>query len=104
MTHFSFVQARLRPSLLSLALQSAALATLGLGAAAQAQQAASTQHYELPAGPLAELLPRFASQSGLLISADAGLTQGRQSPGLRGDYSPREGLAALLAGTGLLAQ
>ncbi len=104
MTHFSFVQARLRPSLLSLALQSAALATLGLSVAAQAQQSTAIQRYELAAGPLAKLLPRFASQSGLLISADAGLTQGRMSPGLRGDYSPREGLAALLAGTGLLAQ
>ncbi len=72
---------------------------------AQAQPAASEQAraYFIPAGNLDQALNRFASEAGILLSADAQLTAGKRSPGLDGSYSVDEGLARLLAGTGLRA-
>lgn len=72
---------------------------------AQAQPAASEQAraYAIPAGNLDQALNRFASESGILLSADAQLTAGKHSPGLNGSYSVNEGLSRLLAGTGLRA-
>ncbi len=106
---------RLRPHALGLALQAALLLSLPLAAQAQTpaeRQAAgsapaaagATRHYDIPPGPLAEVLSRFGAHSGLLISVDARLTAQRQSPGLRGDYGQAQALHALLAGTGLQAQ
>ncbi|MGH8515215.1 MAG: TonB-dependent receptor plug domain-containing protein, partial [Gammaproteobacteria bacterium] len=43
----------------------------------------------------------FAALSGVLLSADPALTQGATTRGLSGDFTREEGLAALLAGTGL---
>ncbi|MFJ4067729.1 TonB-dependent siderophore receptor [Pseudomonas sp. NPDC089996] len=62
-----------------------------------------TRHYAIPAGSLDQALNHFASQSGILLSADAILTTGKRSPGLSGTYSVKDGLAQLLAGTGLRA-
>lgn len=62
-----------------------------------------TRSYVIPAGGLDQALNRFASESGILLSADAQLTAGKRSPGLTGRYSVEEGLARLLAGTGLKA-
>ena len=59
--------------------------------------------YAIPAGNLDQALNRFASESGILFSADAKLTAGKHSPGLQGRYSVDEGLAQLLTGTGLRA-
>ncbi|MCC4310228.1 TonB-dependent receptor [Alcanivorax marinus] len=57
--------------------------------------------YDLPAQPLRTALPGFAEQAGIdLIIGDADL-EGRRSPALRGRYSVRAGLDALLAGSGL---
>lgn len=72
---------------------------------AQAQPAASEQAraYTIPAGNLDQALNRFASEAGILLSVDAQLTAGKRSPGLDGSYSVDEGLARLLAGTGLRA-
>ncbi|TRO41218.1 TonB-dependent siderophore receptor [Pseudomonas sp. ALS1131] len=61
------------------------------------------RNYVIPAGPLDQALNLFASQAGILLSADARLTIGKRSPGLNGDYAVDEGLANLLAGTGLRA-
>lgn len=62
-----------------------------------------THSYAIPAGDLDQALNRFASESGILFSADAKLTAGKHSPGLQGRYSVDEGLAQLLTGTGLRA-
>ncbi|WP_447595376.1 TonB-dependent siderophore receptor [Aquipseudomonas campi] len=72
---------------------------------AQAQSAASEQlrAYNIPAGNLDQVLNRFASEAGILLSVDAQLTAGKQSPGLGGSYSVDEGLTRLLAGSGLQA-
>lgn len=94
---------RLRMTLLALALRLAASAPLGLAiaSAAQAQTAQAQMQYEVPAGPLAEALNRFAQQAGVAIVMDAAQVQGLQSPGLRGRHGVDAGFALLLQGTGL---
>ncbi|VCU68651.1 Heme/hemopexin utilization protein C precursor [Pigmentiphaga humi] len=81
--------------------------------AAWPQQAAGQQRpapadavrsYDLPAAPLAEALNRFAVETGILLSIDSLLADGKQAPALRGRYSVEGGLAALLAGSGLQAE
>ncbi|MCO8168891.1 TonB-dependent receptor [Pseudomonas sp. 21LCFQ02] len=59
--------------------------------------------YAIAAGSLDQVLNRFASESGILLSVDGTLTAGKRSPGLNGSYGVREGLAKLLADTGLQA-
>ncbi|MBD9400198.1 TonB-dependent siderophore receptor [Pseudomonas sp. PDM11] len=89
------------------------LATLTLAAYsplfAQAQAAEAGSHqqathsYQIPAGPLSAALSRFAAQAGVLLSVDARLTNGKQSPGLQGEAGVDEGFARLLQGSGLQA-
>ncbi|SEO83485.1 TonB-dependent receptor [Aquisalimonas asiatica] len=64
----------------------------------------STRQYAISAGPLGEVLNTFADQTGLLLSGDASLTDGKHSAGLQGSHTPREGLDHLLADTGLQAR
>lgn len=69
----------------------------------QAIASEQTRSYAIPAGNLDQALNLFASEAGILLSADGQLTAGKRSPGLNGSYSVDEGLARLLAGTGLRA-
>lgn len=66
--------------------------------------AGEVRSYELAAGPLGEVLNRFARQSGLALSFPPAQVQGKTSAGLRGNHSPQVGLNRLLAGTGLVAR
>lgn len=88
---------RFRPTPLALALflSCASLATA---------QAADTRSYQIAATTLEDALNQFGRQSGVLISFGSQLTQGVQSRGLTGDYTPQQGLDALLEGTGLQAR
>ncbi|NIE74273.1 TonB-dependent siderophore receptor [Pantoea sp. Ap-967] len=72
-----------------------------LGSAGQASAAEATRSYAIAAGPLGAVLSRFASEAGVVLSFDAGLTQGKQSSGLQGVYSVQQGFARLLAGSEL---
>jgi iron complex outermembrane recepter protein len=65
-------------------------------APAHAQSGPQRQQYNIPAGTLDQVLNRYASAAGVLLSADAALTQGKQSPGLKGSYTAAEGFAKLL--------
>ncbi|WP_114393496.1 TonB-dependent siderophore receptor [Oleisolibacter albus] len=67
---------------------------------ARAQTAQQGVSYDIPAGPLAQVLNRFAQQAGVSIAVDAGQIQGLQSPGLRGAYGVDEGFTQLLRGSG----
>jgi len=70
----------------------------------QAAESAETQRaYNIPAGSLDQALNRFASASGILLSVDASLTEGKRSAGLQGRYAVGAGLEQLLAGSGLVA-
>ena len=90
----------LRPSPL---VQALLLATT-LGLAVPATQAADARAYHIVAGSLEDALNQFGRESGALISFGSQLTQGLQSPGLDGQYEVRQGLDALLRGSGLQAR
>jgi len=92
------------PSRLSQAVLLACL-SLGLGATATVAQAqASAQapvRHEIPAGPLDDVLTRFAAAAGVPLTIDGQLTAGKRSAGLSGSYGVREGLDRILAGSAL---
>lgn len=74
-----------------------------LPSSAQAQQAgtAAQRDFSIPAGPLAGALNRFADAAQIQLIYSGGVTRGRSSTGLSGRYTIQQGLAQLLAGTGL---
>lgn len=95
---------RLRP------LAAATLLTCTLCGAAwqQAAHAAGTDtateaqyQYNLPAGPLGRNLSALALSSGVALSFEPALAEGRDSPALSGRMSLRQAAARLLAGSGL---
>ena len=94
---------------LALAVQVAVLsaATLALPSqAAEPVQAATTtaaKSYQIPAGPLASVLARFAAAAGVALSFDPALAKDLPSAGLQGSYTVHGGFAALLTGSGLEA-
>jgi iron complex outermembrane receptor protein len=59
--------------------------------------------HDIPAGTLDQALNAFAARAGITLSIDGALTAGKASRGLAGSYGVRDGLAALLAGSGLEA-
>ncbi|UVE16888.1 TonB-dependent receptor [Pseudomonas sp. LS44] len=59
--------------------------------------------FQIAAGPLEAALNQFGRQANVLLSFRPEQTADRQSPGLQGNYSVNEGLAALLVGSGLQA-
>ncbi|WP_171981914.1 TonB-dependent receptor [Brevundimonas sp. LM2] len=75
-----------------------ALAT-AVPVAALAQDA--TVAFDVPAGPLAPALARYADAAGVQLLYPSDLADGRRTAGLRGRFAPEAGLAQLLAGTGL---
>ena len=79
----------------------AVLSVLCLFAGPPAGAQTAVRQYNVSAGPLSTALTEFAAQAGIMLSADAELTRGKTSGGLRGNYDTRAGLALLLAGTGL---
>jgi iron complex outermembrane recepter protein len=110
----AFSAAHPRPSALALALQSALL-TLAVGStvlpqAAHAQSAPTAlpaggevMVFNVPAGPMAVALDRFARTAKVNLSYDAALLQGHSSGGLTGSHTIAAGLSALLAGSGMEA-
>lgn len=75
---------------------------LGLAAAALHLPAhADVRHYDIASGSLDSVLGQFGQQAGVMIAVDSQASRGVQSQGLRGPYSVEQGLATLLAGTGL---
>ena len=89
------------PIALALFAACACLGSMPDDARAQSSQAARS--HDIPAGPLDQALNRFAAEAGILLTIDASLTAGKQSPGLKGSASPAQGLGQLLQGTGLEA-
>jgi outer membrane receptor for ferric coprogen and ferric-rhodotorulic acid len=92
---------------LALAVQAAVFsaATLALPshAAEPVQAAATARSYQIPAGPLASVLARFAAAAGVALSFDPALAKDLPSAGLQGRYTVHGGFAALLTGSGLEA-
>jgi iron complex outermembrane receptor protein len=67
----------------------------------QIAQAAAQVQLDIPPQPLADALTTFGRQSGMQVSVDAALVRGISSPGVRGSMTAEQGLARLLAGTGI---
>ena len=88
---------------LTLAL-SIAFTGLPLLAAQPALAEQQVKRYDIPAGPLGEVLSRYARESGVAISFDATQVAQLHSPGLQGNYGVGEGFVALLHGNDLQAQ
>ncbi|TBU76152.1 TonB-dependent siderophore receptor [Phytopseudomonas daroniae] len=84
--------------LLALSLLAAAL-----GAHSSSALAQQPAHYQIEAGSLTQALNRFAAEAGVTLQFAPELTRGLSAPGLHGQFSIEEGLAALLAGSGLRA-
>jgi len=80
------------------------LAVLPAWGQAQSAPANASRAFDIPAGPLDRALNAFADQAGWTLAVDGELTAGKQSPGLEGDFTPREALRRLLEGTGLAAR
>jgi len=94
-------------SLFRLALCAALLLTVTwLGAGVAAAQQAERQRIEvdLPAQPLDRAVIELARQAGLAVGGNAALLRGKQAPALEGEFTPREGLDRLLAGSGVAAR
>jgi len=80
------------------------LAVLGGASWPAAQAQPARVQYDISAGPLAQVLSRYAAQSGVALSLVAGQVAGQQSAGLHGRYEVDEGFAQLLRDTGLAAR
>lgn len=90
------------PTLLTLAI---GLATGAAPFYLQAATAEQTQVYrfEIAGQSLDGALTAFSSVTRLQVLVSADVTQGVQSPGVKGSFSRDEALSQLLAGTGLVA-
>ena len=80
----------------------AGTAGLAVPLAAHAQ-AAPSRAYDIPGGTLEDVLGRFGRESGIMLSFTPEVTSGLRSPGLKGSYTVRGGLDALLGSTGIAA-
>lgn len=69
--------------------------------AAQQQTQAMELDLRITAQPLDEALQEFSRQSGIQVIFFSSLTDGIQSPGVRGKYTVAAALKELLAGSGL---
>ncbi|VFR55987.1 Ferrichrome-iron receptor [plant metagenome] len=104
-------QAAQRRTPLSVALGSAVLASLTLLAVPQGAQAQTpaaphadgARRYDIPPGPLEDVLARYAAESGVLLVSPPGLVQHRRSGGVSGTLNDAAALSAILAGTDLEA-
>ncbi|WP_084155714.1 TonB-dependent siderophore receptor [Halomonas halocynthiae] len=92
---------------LALAIHFATAGLLAVPLLSQPAIAQTTQqqarYYDIASGPVSTTINRFAAQAGVFISGAGELGEGRQSPGLQGQYRVDEGLERLLDGTGLTA-
>ena len=92
---------------LALAVHFAAVGLLAVPQLSQLAMAQVTQqqarYYDIASGPVSSVINRFAAEAGVFISGAGELGEGRQSPGLQGQYLVDEGLERLLDGTGLTA-
>src|SRR3546814_4289998 len=67
----------------------------------QSAQATPERRYDIPAGPLAQALNRFADESGFQLVYGTEVTQDARTGGVVGTYTPEQALRRLLRSTGL---
>jgi iron complex outermembrane receptor protein len=64
---------------------------------------AAKKSFDLPAGPASETLKAFARQAGREIVFSADVVEAVTTNAVRGEFTPSQGIEAMLAGTGLTA-
>ncbi|QHJ00310.1 TonB-dependent siderophore receptor [Xylophilus rhododendri] len=79
-----------------------ALSPLVLACAVHAQAPAARLHLDLPAASLDRSLSAVARQAGVQVLFASSLTEGHRAPALRGEFTAREALDKVLAGSGLV--
>ncbi|WLH81478.1 TonB-dependent siderophore receptor [Pseudomonas sp. FP2335] len=93
----------LHPLALSVAMAFAAMPLLNTPSAFAADSRSSVRSFSIPASDLSQALNNLAEQAGLVLAFDAGLTRGKRSAALSGQYDTEVALTRLLAGSGLQA-
>ncbi len=85
------------------AIAIASMAMLASAVTPAMAQASSTaqRNFDISAQPLAQALMLFGRQSGLQVTAEGSVTEGRNSAPVKGEMSSSEALSTLLGGTGL---
>lgn len=68
-----------------------------------AKTTAASRTFDIAAGPLNEVLARFAANAGIALSFDAGGLRQIRSPGLNGYYTVQQGFDKLLEGSNMEA-
>lgn len=63
----------------------------------------AARRYDIASGPLPAVLTQFSSEAGIYLAGSTELAQGKNSPGLQGNFSVAQAFAVLLRGTGLEA-
>lgn len=91
----------LQPALAGILLASVLSPQLALAEDTAGFTQADRRDYRITSGTLSHALSRFAGNAGILLTADARLTDGKTSQGLNGAFTPEEGLRKLLEGSGL---
>ncbi|MNH12239.1 Fe(3+) dicitrate transport protein FecA precursor [compost metagenome] len=61
---------------------------------------AGVRSYDIAPGSLDRVLGQFGQQAGVMVAVDSQLSNGLQSPGLRGQFGVDQALAQLIAGAG----
>lgn len=79
----------------------AGLPPAALADAAASSAASARKKYDIGPGSLENALNRFGREAGILLAFPSELVSGLNSAGLRGTYTPQEGLDRLLDGSGL---
>ncbi|WP_225422483.1 TonB-dependent siderophore receptor [Pseudomonas huaxiensis] len=94
----------LRRSALAIALRGilGSAACLPVMAGMAFAEQTQTRHYDLPAGALEDSLNTIAQLAGITLPFDPALVQGKRAPALKGSFAIKDGLDALLAGSGLM--
>jgi catecholate siderophore receptor len=70
-------------------------------AVAQQTERAEARRFDIPAGPLGEVIAAFERAAGVRVSATDGRINTLPSPGVSGLFTPEEALRRLLDGTGV---
>ncbi len=87
------------------AILAAAVSMVTIIAPAQAAPTqAQSQHFQIASGDLGQALDAYIRQSGRQLIYRVDDIRGAHSPGVQGEMSPDDALAALLSGTGFTSR
>lgn len=93
-----------RKAVLAALLATTAIATTAVVSTSAYAQASAEVSFNIPAGPLNRALAAFGSQSGVQLSYEAAIANGKTSRGISGAATREQALTRLLEGAGLVFQ